>query len=204
MVRVYLWFPGKPGESKWFHAVTGHITIEIGSEYCSFWPRQDKSGGSKENIGLISPSPADFSKTSYNADVLGMEYPADDFVEIVGLEEKSMICEWNKIKNQKTLYELDRANCCTVTAKLLNVGFINTKIGRIFMAKTEKSSLRSLMNDSNNFSGFKTPSALLFFAYLIKNEIEGHGQTEIEIMRSVRGKHPLFQAMQSVRNFLGI
>lgn len=203
MIRVYVWFPGKPGGTKWFHAVTGHIAMQIGRDYCSFWPSKDKKGGTKENIGLIVPSPADFSKTSYNADVLGMEYPAEEVVEINGLDEQSMIREWNKIKKQKTLYELDKANCCTVTAKLLNVGFTSTKVGRSFLTQPGKSSLKDLINSSNYFGGIKTPSVLIFFAYLIKNQVEGLGQTEDEVMNIVRRKQP-FNLIQFLRDLFSV
>jgi hypothetical protein len=202
MVKIYLWFPGKPGGTKWFHAVTGHIAIQIGKDYCSFWPCQDKKDGTKENIGMITPSPADFSKVSYSADILGMEYPADDSVDIAGLDEQSMLREWNKLKKQKTLYALNGANCCTITARLLDVGFINTKAGRNFMRRSEASSLKSAINSSLIYSQTTTPSVVLFLAYMIKNEVEGLGQAEDEIMNIVRQKHPN-KLVQIIRNFLG-
>lgn len=191
MITVYVWMPGKTHETRSNHLIPGHVAMQVGQEYCSFWPTRDKKNG-KENLGIIRPSPADFSNNSYAQDFEGMEYEADDEVDINGLDEQSMIRGWNLIKQQSTNYQLDRVNCCTVSANLLKVGLTNTELGRQLMAQNGNPVLKGEISSASidrSDALAVTPTRILCIAYLIENIVEGRNYTERQIMDMVKQKH---------------
>ena len=197
--------PGKTYETSSNHGIPGHVALQVGTEYCSFWPARNKKGG-RENLGVIRPSAADFKKISYESDAEGMEYEADDAVELEGLNEKSVLREWKNIKGRSIKYQLLNVNCCTVSTKLLQTGFINTSWGQDFMESHAGPNLRQVMDSASTDVTdvmFLTPTSVLFFTYLIKNASEDWGYTERQVRDLVKQKFDEAHPLQQERGWLG-
>lgn len=191
MATVYVWLPGDPQKTNFFHGISGHISIATTYGYYSFWPGRK---GGRENIGLIYPTPAFFDRQSVSEDEAGMEYDVDLQTTITGLDERAMDREWNIIKDNATKYKLLDTNCCTVSGRLLHVGFVNTAAGKDALNGKAGRYLKTMLNGTvkpslTSVPGMPpsiTPSVMLFYAELISNAIAGYPQTEDEVARKVQ------------------
>ena len=198
MTVVYIWFPGDPKRTDWFHRISGHAALRAGRTYCSFWPDMKNMGKEKVAKGLFSSAPANFSRISHELDLKGMGYKNDESVDIEGLDEASVIAAWKKLKKSGISYRLLETNCCTVTNYLLNVSFQATALGVEIMAtdtpvRPDTKYLHLILNASssptlNPGMGLPTvtPSVTMSFALLVKNALSGFPWSESEIFRFVK------------------
>lgn len=191
MTHVHVWLAGTPGGTQWFHMVSGHIAIAADDSYFSFWP--PRKIGNKHNVGLLCPCEADFSRTTIESDIEGMEHEPDESVVIDGLDEVAIRRAWVNVRRCATAYELMRVNCCTVSSRLLNAGIpVRFRWPDALDSKRDVQLRRLILGtrteelDPNLGLPVMTPSVVLFFALLLKNRIEDHGWSEDDVLNDVR------------------
>lgn len=118
MAHIYIWLPGIPGGTEWFHGHVGHAAIQIGRDYFSYWP-----GPGKQQAKFIPAAPA-FRTQKEDLETKGFE--PDNVIEIKNLGEPSMVAFWEALKKQQVRYNFIKHNCCTTVAVSLRVGFLES------------------------------------------------------------------------------
>jgi hypothetical protein len=97
----------------------GHVSLEIGSTYMSYWPANGVD--SKKQVKLGSTQDAAFQR-AYVSDRRLEQRNADARVDLTGLEANAMLEAWNQFRASPTRYNLVRHNCATIIASLLEIG----------------------------------------------------------------------------------
>jgi len=105
----------------WFNSPTdvGHVSLQVGEVYMSFWPRD--AAKAKADIKIGQTHAAAFP-SSYKVDVRLEGREADSVTRLNRLNEDEMKSHWQRFKLKPDHYNMRKSNCSTVVAALLELG----------------------------------------------------------------------------------
>ncbi len=109
--KVYIW-KNSPQD-------VGHVSMQVGEAYISFWPRGAASAKGDIKLGEMHDSS---TSSNYRVDCRIEGRSADRVVEFSSLNEEKMIAYWRQFIQNSIKYNMLKSNCSTVIASLLEEG----------------------------------------------------------------------------------
>lgn len=135
MITVFVW-----NENIW-HKSPGHASVQVGSQYISWWPEQGRSDfGLKMKNNNFLVEGASYANTMAEDKKSEKRNPDYDSAPIKCLDEKKILDWWGTIrpknnvcavsysKDENIYYDLARLSCATIVMRALLIGGGNNVI----------------------------------------------------------------------------